>query len=142
MIVDVDTARPGVTDLLRLVDVLIVPRSAIEALAGTAEPGAGLRRLAAEFDSRIAIVTLGAEGSVALSGGQEIRTPAPVVTVVDTTGAGDAFRGGFAAGWLLYGPDGDLADVLRYANAVAACSCRGFGAQGSLPTHGDVGGSV
>ena len=139
VLIDVDGPRPGVRDLLRLVDVLIVPDSAIERLVGTGEVGRGLARLAEDSGSAIVVATLGDEGSVALSEGQELRTAAPVVDVLDTTGAGDAFRGGFAAGWLRLGPGAELDDVLRYANVVAALSCRALGAQGGLPSHDEVG---
>jgi sulfofructose kinase len=61
------------------------------------------------------------------------------VDCVDSTGAGDAFRGGFAAG-CLRAPDGDLEDVLKYANAVAALNCRALGARGGLPTPEEVDG--
>ncbi|MEM8962582.1 MAG: PfkB family carbohydrate kinase, partial [Acidobacteriota bacterium] len=46
------------------------------------------------------VVTLGAEGSkILLRDGDEIHVPAAKVSdVVDPTGAGDAYRGGFAAG--------------------------------------------
>ena len=56
---------------------------------------------------------------------------------MDSTGAGDAFRGGFAAGCLLT-PEGDIEDVLAYANAVAALNCRALGARGGIPTAGEV----
>jgi sugar/nucleoside kinase (ribokinase family) len=82
-------------------------------------------------------VTLGDEGSLARCGGREIRTRAFPVACVDTTGAGDAFRGGFAAG-VLRAPDGDIEDALLYANAVAALNCRGLGARGGLPTPAEV----
>jgi len=45
------------------------------------------------------VVTLGERGAaVAPVGGSVTRVPAPIVTPVDTTGAGDAFVGGFAVG--------------------------------------------
>jgi sugar/nucleoside kinase (ribokinase family) len=54
-----------------------------------------------------------------------------VVDVVDTTGAGDVFRGAFIYA-LLRGDD--PADVLRFANAAAAVSCTRLGAIASVPT--------
>jgi sugar/nucleoside kinase (ribokinase family) len=59
------------------------------------------------------------------------------VDCVDSTGAGDAFRGGFAAGCLRT-PNGDIEDVLRYANAVAALNCRALGARSAIPTLEEV----
>lgn len=57
----------------------------------------GLERLAAS-NGRLFIVTLGAEGSVALGNGPRVAQPAiPVARVVDTTGAGDSFAAGFLA---------------------------------------------
>jgi sugar/nucleoside kinase (ribokinase family) len=70
--------------------------------------------------------------------GREIRTPAFDVTVVDSTGAGDAFRGGFIAGYLQAGADADAADVLTFATAVAALKCRSLGARDGLPSLADV----
>ena len=56
--------------------------------------------------------------------------------VVNTTGAGDAFRGGFIAGWLAAGSAPHVEEALTYANAVAALACRRLGARGGLPTRG------
>jgi sugar/nucleoside kinase (ribokinase family) len=45
------------------------------------------------------VVTCGAQGAIAVSGGVRTSVPAePVVKVVDTTGAGDLFAAGFLAG--------------------------------------------
>ncbi|MGE5245464.1 MAG: PfkB family carbohydrate kinase, partial [Betaproteobacteria bacterium] len=56
---------------------------------------------------------------------------------VDSTGAGDVFRGAFVAACLRE-PDGDVEDALRYANAAAALNCRALGAQGALPTAREI----
>ena len=82
-------------------------------------------------------VTLGADGSLTRCGGREIRSAPFAVECVDSTGAGDVFRGGFASGCLRW-PDGDLEEVLDYANAAAALSCRALGARGGLPTAHDI----
>ena len=45
-------------------------------------------------------VTLGPRGAMLLVGDTLLRGAAPVIDAVDTTGAGDVFRGGFAYAWL------------------------------------------
>lgn len=48
----------------------------------------------------VIVVTRGSEGSSIYSGGREIRIPiVPATEIVDPTGVGDAFRGGFLAGF-------------------------------------------
>jgi sugar/nucleoside kinase (ribokinase family) len=136
-IIDVERVRPGITELLQHIDAIIAAESFPGELTGYDEPGRALAALAHEFNAPVVSVTLGAEGSLTLCGGRELRTPAFAVDCVDSTGAGDAFRGGFAAG-CLRAPDGDIEDVMRYANAVAALNCRALGARGGLPTADEV----
>ncbi len=64
----------------------------------------------------VLVVTRGAEGASIYAEGQEIRIPAvPPARIADPTGVGDAFRGGFLAGyargwdWTLCGQMGALA---------------------------------
>jgi sulfofructose kinase len=136
-IVDVEKARPGIADLLQQIDAIIAAESFPAELTGYGDLGRALEAIEREFHAPLVCVTLGREGSLARSHGREIRTPAFSVTSVDTTGAGDAFRGGFAAG-CLHNPGGELEDALRYANAVAGLNCRGLGARGGLPTPDEV----
>jgi sulfofructose kinase len=137
-IIDVEKVRPGIGDLLQQIDVLIAAQDFPTALTGYEEIGRALEALAAEYASaRLVCATLGEEGSLARCDGREIRTPPFNVDCVDSTGAGDAFRGAFAAGCLLM-PDADVEDVLTYANAVAALNCRALGARGGLPTSAEV----
>jgi sugar/nucleoside kinase (ribokinase family) len=132
-IVDVDRVGPGVESLLAEIDIMIVPASFACAFASISDPAAALDRLVERFRPAAAVVTLGAEGSIARSHDREVRTPAPPITVVDTTGAGDAFRGGFIAAWLRFGAGGDFGRLLQYANATAALNCGALGAQGGVP---------
>jgi sulfofructose kinase len=136
-IIDVERVRPGINDLLQQIDAIIAAQAFPAELTGYDEPGRALEAMAREFAAPLVCVTLGAEGSLALTGGREVRTAAFQVDCVDSTGAGDAFRGGFAAGCLRT-PNGDIADVLRYANAVAALNCRALGARSAIPTLEEV----
>jgi ribokinase len=80
------------------------------------------------------ILTLGRRGClVSLADGTHAMIPGHRgLRVVDTTGAGDAFVGGFAAGYVLFG--GDLVAAARHGNAVAALSVTRFGTAPSMPT--------
>ncbi|MFF3032372.1 carbohydrate kinase family protein [Streptomyces rubiginosohelvolus] len=73
-------------------------------LTGLPEPGPAAAELSRRFPR--VVVTLGARGAVVAAGGEVIgRVPAPPVPEpVDSTGAGDAFTGGFLAA-LLAGAD-------------------------------------
>jgi sugar/nucleoside kinase (ribokinase family) len=138
-VVDVEQVRPGIGELLGEIDVIIASQQFPPALTGHSEPGRALAALAREYSAKIVCTTLGAEGSLALASGQEIRTPGfTQIRCVDSTGAGDVFRGGFIAGFLAGGPEVDLEDVLRYANAVAALKCRCLGARDGIPRGADV----
>jgi ribokinase len=84
------------------------------------------------------IVTLGAAGAEVHTGGAApIRVPAPVVDAVDTTGAGDAFRGTLAAA--LAGGD-DLAAAVRLAVAAGAFATTAPGARGALGDRATIDG--
>ncbi len=63
--------------------------------------------------------------------GSLVRVAAPVVDVVDTTGAGDAFVGGLA---VALAGGADLERALRVACALASDSVRRPGTQTSFPT--------
>jgi sugar/nucleoside kinase (ribokinase family) len=136
-IIDVEKVRPGIGDLLQNIDAIIAAEEFPGALTGHEDLGHSLGIIAREFGAALVCVTLGAKGSLAWCNGREIRTPPFPVDCVDSTGAGDAFRGAFAAGCLSM-PDGDIENVLSYANAVAALNCRALGSQGGLPTPAEV----
>jgi sugar/nucleoside kinase (ribokinase family) len=66
-------------------------------LTGCAGAEEAARRLSA-LSGRAAVVTLGEAGCVVAEGGRLTRVAAaPVETIVDSVGAGDAFAGGLAA---------------------------------------------
>jgi fructokinase len=57
-----------------------------------------LNDLAMKFSTKIFVQTLGSKGAVIRKGAEEYLIPAYSAAVVDTTGAGDAFAGGFLHG--------------------------------------------
>lgn len=88
----------------------------------------------------LVVLTLGAEGAVAVNAAGEVRVPAPRVRVADTVGAGDAFMGALLSalevrellggaherlGTLEAGPLGEIVEV---ATAAAALNCTRPGA--------------
>lgn len=83
------------------------------------------------------IMTLGAAGAVAYTGGTEVRVPAPKVSAIDATGAGDTFCGALAAR-LAEGAELDAA--LRFAVAAASLSVQKHGAVPSIPTRAEIDG--
>ena len=80
--------------------------------------------------ARITIVKRGARGSRWIAADLETEEPAPVVKTVDTTGAGDAFNGGFLAARLrCESPRRSL----RAGNTIGALSTRAPGGIDGLP---------
>ena len=138
-IVDVEHVRPGIAELLQHIDVIIAAQTFPPALTGHEDLGRALPTIAREFGAAMVTVTLGAEGSLTWCQGREIRTAAFPIDCVDSTGAGDVFRGAFAAACVrLHDSGGDVEDALTFANAAAALNCRALGAQSALPTRAEV----
>lgn len=85
--------------------------------------------------TKICTITLGDKGSVTLTGDEIFHIPAFKVEVVDTTGAGDVFHGGYIYG-LLQG--WNVKDVVRFATAFAALKCGKLGGRAGIPTMEEV----
>ena len=86
---------------------------------GTADPGGAARRLGRQLG--VAVVKLGPDGAIWSDGTDLVHQPADLGgTIVDTTGAGDAF----AAGMLAATRSGATpADALRAGHVLAAQAC-------------------
>jgi len=97
------------------------------------------RRVAQAFLSKgvgNAVITLGERGAVVCSEGVDEHVPAfDYGAVVETTGAGDAFNGAFAAA-LVRGDD--LVDAVRFGCAAASVSVSRPGAALSMPDLTEV----
>jgi sulfofructose kinase len=134
--IDLDTAYPGIDELLPFVDCLITSQSMANELAGTMDEREALKKLNNRYGCYLVAMTQGSRGALAFVGNRYIASSAfrpPVIR--DTTGAGDAFRAGFIYG-LCKGLS--IEETMRVANAVAALQCREMGARDGLPTEADL----
>ncbi|HEU4388944.1 MAG TPA: PfkB family carbohydrate kinase [Blastocatellia bacterium] len=130
VMIDIETVYPGTERLLPLIDLLISSSGFPEMVTGERDLRRALKLLAEMSGAKLTAATLGSEGALAYCQGEYIASPAFRIDSRDTTGAGDAFHGGFIYG-LLAGYS--VEDTLRFANAVAGLKCRDVGAQTGLP---------
>ena len=126
---DIDEVRTRTPDLVAAASFPILAEHVPQALTGETDPERALRALRRRHDGMLC-VTLGGRGSMLLAGEQLYEAPAFRVDAVDTTGAGDVFRGALIFS-LLRGDSPDA--MLRFANAAAAVSCTREGAIGGVP---------
>lgn len=131
---DIDRVADNTRDLIALATHPILAEHVPQKLTGEASLERAMRALRPLSAGPI-VVTRGEHGAVALEGDTVIESPGFKVEAVDTTGAGDVFRAGFIAALLQGLP---LKDVLRYANAAAAASCRRRGAMLGVPSRSEV----
>ena len=112
-------ARRLLDELGRL-DVLLANEDEARELAG-GRPGEALLA-----DAGLVVVKKGAEGAFAMDGARTVTAPAPAVSVVDTTGAGDAFDAAFL---VAHADHADLDVALAAANRLGAQVAGRLGAQ-------------
>jgi ribokinase len=133
----VDILIPNETEFTALVNRIPTTGRTDFSEAELAELSAGaLHRLCRQLGVPVVIVTLGARGCLVSQPESHAFLPAYAVKAVDTTGAGDAFVGGFAAGLVKF--NGDVEAAARFGNAVAALSVTRFGTAPSMPTSREI----
>jgi sugar/nucleoside kinase (ribokinase family) len=112
---------PGrLLDEIGRIDVLLANEDEVGALL----PGESLSSLLAR--AAVAVVKQGGQGATALHAGDTVAAAAEPITVVDTTGAGDAFDAAFLVEYLAHR---DLARALAAANHLGGHVASRFGAQ-------------
>lgn len=78
-----------------------------------------------------AVITLGEDGCVGQEhGGEPVRVDVSSTRVLDSTGAGDVFRGAYGYAWLKGLP---LRERLRFAATAASLKCQSYGARAGIP---------
>src|SRR2546421_99031 len=127
--IDVDTIYHGFDRVLPNVDYLVASSEFPAAWTGETDPFKALQTIQNEYGMRVAGMTLGPHGALALEKGRFHYAPAFVVNCVDTTGAGDVFHGAFCYA-VLQGMA--MQDTLEFSNAMAALNCTRLGARGGI----------
>ena len=131
---DIERTTEDVRALIDAVTIPIFAEHVPSALTGETDLPRALEQLRKPHHAMLC-VTLGARGALLLAAGEIIHEPGMAVKTVDTTGAGDVFRGAFIYALLR----GDAPrEILRFSNAAAALSCTRLGAMNSVPTLEEI----
>ncbi len=132
-------ARQIPDELLAAVDILVPNEGELALLTNMQVTDVKSAELAAreilKRGVKTVIVTLGSKGALAVTSTQGTHVDTYKVDVVDTTAAGDAFIGGFAAKLL---ESDNLLSAVSYGCACGALATTKLGAQPSLPTKDEV----
>lgn len=130
VVADADTFHQGLVKLARASDFFISSENFAAALIRKEDPHEACRRIVG-LGPKVAGVTLGAKGYVALAEGRWIERPAYPVEVVDTTGCGDVFHAGFIFGLLR---KWDYEKCFDFAAWAAAMVSRKMGGRSGIPS--------
>ena len=129
-VLDAGSLHRGTEVLAEVVDYVVASERFAQQISGQSDLAAAARQL--HRAGATIVITLGAEGLVWQNDSGSGHLAAFEVDAVDTTGAGDAFHGAFAAGLAAGMPWHSL---LRYASAAAALCCLRYGARLGMPHH-------
>jgi len=134
---DLDRVTDATSAILSGVTVPILAEHVGEALTGEATPERALRALRRRHHSMVC-ATLGPRGAILLESDRLHTASPPSVEAIDTTAAGDVFRGAFITA-LLHGDAPDA--ILRFAVTAAALACTHEGALDAVPSREDLRGA-
>jgi ribokinase len=132
-------ARDLPEELLHLTDYITPNETEWELISGVPDQDdSELARSMIAWEERYGMkvfVTRGDKGCSYIDEGTLMTVAPPLVKVVDTTGAGDAFNAAFAYGLAEGKPFGE---IVRFAVSAASLSVQKFGAQNGMPTLEEV----
>ena len=96
-----------------------------------------LHALCRKFGVPTFIITLGSKGCFCSTTESHFQVQAITgIDVVDTTGVGDAFVGGFASGLVQF--EGDIKKATEYGSIIAGLSVTQFGTAPAMPKHDSI----
>lgn len=130
-VLDAGSVHTGTLALLDKVDYLVCSEKFAQQLTGQDQPDI---KVISE-KAKAVVITLGARGLVWQIGQETGALPAYSVNAIDTTGAGDAFHGAFAAA---IAQDMDWDATIRYASAAGAICCTKTGARFGIPYQKEI----
>jgi ribokinase len=121
-------------ELLDATDLLVPNEHEAATLTGRSDPFAAGAALLDRVPR--VVITLGAAGSLYLTRDAEpLAVPAPHVTAVDSTGAGDTYVGALA---VALGEERPIREAMTWAAAAAALSVQREGASASMPYRSEI----
>jgi len=125
---------PGALGALPLVDLFFPNEVEGRRMTCESDPEAILRAFDRAGASGV-VLKLGARGAATLVDGRLLHVDPPIVTPLDTTGAGDCFNAGYLHGWLAGKLPGEC---LRLGNICGALSTRALGGVAGFPTAEEI----
>jgi len=139
-----EEAKEVILKGMEFADILKISEEELTFLTGETDLEKGADRLADLYNGRILLVTLGPDGCFFGMDGRYDRLPTYDVKTIDTTGAGDAFLGGFLFkirpyfGRLQELTFEELHDAVDFANAVGSLATTRKGAIPAMPRLEEV----
>ena len=132
-------AMPIPDDLLERIDIVTPNETEAQALTGVAVTcEADAQRAARVFlDKGVknVVITMGALGVFVTDGAKSEMLPRLEVDAIDTTGAGDAYNGGFV---MALSEGRNLFEAARYGNATGALSVTRLGTAPAMPARAEI----
>jgi ribokinase len=128
-------AQPLPPELLAVIDLLVPNEHEAATLTGHADPHRAVDALLRQVPE--VVITLGSTGCLYATRdtANPLTVPAPKVTAVDTTAAGDTFVGALA---VALGENKSVPEALTWASAAAALSVQRPGATSSMPYRTEI----
>lgn len=126
-------------DLLEKIDIVTPNETEAQVLTGVEvknlEDAEKAAKVFLDRGVKNVVITMGALGAFATDGKKSELLPRLKVNAIDTTGAGDAFNGGFV---MALSEGRDLFEALRYGNATGALSVTRLGTAPSMPSRAEI----
>ena len=125
----IETTKNELLEVLKKSDILLINESEAELITGTNNIDRSAVQLQ-DLGPSTVVIKKGSSGAVLFHGEEKVSIGAyPVKDVIDTTGAGDTFGGGFVSA---LASGGTFRDALIKGSALASICVEGFGVESLL----------